>query len=533
MVTLANFESKEYPSLAKLADSAELLMYSDVKSSLTIFGSFAEQLTKLIFRLDGLKDWNLQQNERILRMQASGNDYPYSVTVALDKIRRLRNKAAHEADFHPSLEEALTVDQRAFFVWCWFLETFTQDEIKPYQKPLNQQAVVDNQQKKIEELTAEIEQLQHTQSVKVPESVRAERRRKNKKFAAQNRLTEAQTREIIDQQLRDAGWEADTPTLNNWTKGTLPQKGHNMAIAEWKLPHRRERADYVLFIGERAVGIVEAKRYGETVATSALGQAYDYYKYLKNSEKYQMENVAFLFGANGRPYLSQMKSQSGIWFRDMRNQNHPDGPLESWLTPDDIKMKEMARPEEDADSALQKDDYYPDFAGRYYQKLAIQKIEEAIGKHKNRILLAMATGTGKTRTAIALMYRLIKHKRARRILYLVDRQSLAQQTADALKDNKVEGQSISSIYGVKEYGDKNPEAHTRIHIATVQGLVQRLFHNEEELPQLSPGTYDFIIVDEAHRGYLEDREMSDEEMEHYDPVNISANTAVSSTTLMP
>lgn len=129
----------------------------------------------------------------------------------------------------------------------------------------------------------------------------------------------------------------------------------------------------------------------------------------------------------------------------------------------------------------------------------------------------MATGTGKTRTAIALMYRLIKNKRARRILYLVDRQSLAQQTADALKDNKVDGQSISSIYGVKEYGDKTPEANTRIHIATVQGLVQRLFNNEAELPQLSPGTYDFIIVDEAHRGYLEDREMSEDEMEHYDP----------------
>lgn len=177
----------------------------------------------------------------------------------------------------------------------------------------------------------------------------------------------------------------------------------------------------------------------------------------------------------------------------------------------------MARPEEDADAALQNDNDYPDFAGRYYQKLAIQEIEKAIGEHKHRILLAMATGTGKTRTAIALMYRLIKNKRARRILYLVDRQSLAQQTADALKDNKVDGQSISSIYGVKEYGDKTPEANTRIHIATVQGLVQRLFNNEEEVPQLSPGTYDFIIVDEAHRGYLEDREMSDDEMEHYDP----------------
>ncbi len=525
MVKLANFESKEYPNLAKLADSAELLMYSDAKSSLTIFGSFAEQLTKLIFRLDGMKDWNLQQNERILHMQASSNEYPSSVTAALDKIRRLRNKAAHEADFHPSLEVALYIDQEAFFVWCWFLETFTQADIKPYQKPVDQQTMVADQQKKIEQLTAEIEKLQHTQPVEVPESVRAERRRKNRKFAAKNKLSEAQTREIIDQQLRDAGWEADSKNLNNWTKGTLPRKGHNMAIAEWKLPHSKERADYVLFSGERAVGIIEAKKYEEPVAADALNQAYDYYKHLKNAgdvvaegrKPYAMDSAVFLFGANGRPYLSQMKNQSGIWFRDLRNKNHPDCPLESWLTPDDIKMKEMARPEEDADAALQNDNDYPDFAGRYYQKLAIQEIEKAIGEHKHRILLAMATGTGKTRTAIALMYRLIKNKRARRILYLVDRQSLAQQTADALKDNKVDGQSISSIYGVKEYGDKTPEANTRIHIATVQGLVQRLFNNEEEVPQLSPGTYDFIIVDEAHRGYLEDREMSDDEMEHYDP----------------
>lgn len=477
MVKLANFESKEYPNLAKLADSAELLMYSDAKSSLTIFGSFAEQLTKLIFRLDGMKDWNLQQNERILRMQASSNEYPSSVTAALDKIRRLRNKAAHEADFHPSLEVALSIDREAFFVWCWFLETFTQADIKPYQKPVDQQTMVADQQKKIEQLTAEIEKLQHTQPVEVSESVRAERRRKNRKFAARNKLSEAQTREIIDQQLRDAGWEADSKKLNNWTKGTLPRKDHNMAIAEWKLPHSKERADYVLFSGERAVGIIEAKKYEEPVAADALNQAYDYYKHLKNAgdvvaegrKPYAMDSAVFLFGANGRPYLSQMKNQSGIWFRDLRNKNHPDCPLESWLTPDDIKMKEMARPEEDADSALQKDNYYPDFAGRYYQKRAIQEIEKAIGGHKHRILLAMATGTGKTRTAIALMYRLIKNKRARRILYLVDRQSLAQQTADALKDNKVDGQSISSIYGVKEYGDKTPEANTRIHIATVQG----------------------------------------------------------------
>ena len=66
------------------------------------------------------------------------------------------------------------------------------------------------------------------------------------------------------------------------------------------------------------------------------------------------------------------------------------------------------------------------------------------------MLVAMATGTGKTRTAIALMYRLIKAKKCRRILFLVDRNSLGQQTADALKDSKMEnGLPFSSIYDVK------------------------------------------------------------------------------------
>lgn len=533
MVKMANFVSREYPEYAKLADSAELLLYSDPKSSIMIFGSFVEQLTHLIFHLDGMPDWNLKQNERIFRMQESGNEYPYRVTVAMDRIRRLRNKATHESSFQPSTAAAMDVNRMAYFVWSWFLETFTQENPKPYQVPENQQVVVSNQQKTIDRLTAEIEKLQKAEPMQVPEELRTERKRRNHKFAARNQMTEEETRELIDQQLRDAGWEADTKTLNNWKCHTLPKKGHNMAIAEWVLPDK-ERADYVLFIGETAVAIIEAKKYGEPVSTDALNQAYDYYKVSQQpsrmvaeepavyagtnpNARYPLDKVMFLFGANGRPYLSQMKQQSGIWFRDVRNRNHPDSALESWFTPDDLKIKQLAQPEEDADMALLADDRYPEFANRYYQISAIKAVEKAISMHKTRILLAMATGTGKTRTAIALMYRLIKHKRARRILYLVDRQALAEQTAHALKDNKVNGQSISSIYGVKEYGDKTPDASTRIHIATVQGMVQRLFNAEEDQTETSPGAYDFIIVDEAHRGYLEDREMTEEEMEHYDP----------------
>lgn len=143
----------------------------------------------------------------------------------------------------------MDVNRMAYFVWSWFLETFTQENPKPYQVPENQQAIVSDQQKTIDRLTAEIEKLQKAEPMHVPEEVRTERKCRNHKFAARNQLTEEETRELIDQQLRDAGWEADTKTLNNWKRHTLPKKGHNMAIAEWVLPDK-ERADYVLFIGE-------------------------------------------------------------------------------------------------------------------------------------------------------------------------------------------------------------------------------------------------------------------------------------------
>lgn len=142
-------------------------------------------------------------------------------------------------------------------------------------------------------------------------------------------------------------------------------------------------------------------------------------------------------------------------------------------------------------------------------------MEDAIKNGKKRILLAMATGTGKTRTAISLMYRLLKHKRARRILYLVDRNSLGKQTANAIKDNKIGTMSISSIYGLKELSDKVPDFSTKIQIATVQGMIKRLFFSDDNSEKPSVGQYDFIIVDEAHRGYAEDKELSDDEYRFY------------------
>jgi len=130
------------------------------------------------------------------------------------------------------------------------------------------------------------------------------------------------------------------------------------------------------------------------------------------------------------------------------------------------------------------------------------------------MLLAMATGTGKTRTALGLIYRLLKAKRFRRVLFLVDRSSLGEQAQDAFKNVKLENlQSLYEIYDVKELEDLVPDKDTRLHVATVQGMVKRLLYPSDEDETIPVDRYDCIIVDESHRGYNLDREMSEGELQ--------------------
>ena len=293
-----------------------------------------------------------------------------------------------------------------------------------------------------------------------------------------------------------------------------------MAIAEWVLPND-QRADYALFKGLDFYGIVEAKKWDEDIA-GQMAQPKEYAKEVPyQSNYYLLSNqmgdykVPFIYTANGRPYLKQYQEKSGIWFWDARNPKENAYALEEFHKPDDLALKLTAKNKIEADNDLVDDHDYPKFADRPYQIDAINAMEDAIKNGKKRILLAMATGTGKTRTAISLMYRLLKHKRARRILYLVDRNSLGRQTANAIKDNKIGTMSISSIYGLKELSDKVPDASTKIQIATVQGMIKRLFFSDDNSEKPSVGQYDFIIVDEAHRGYAEDKELSDNEYQFY------------------
>ncbi|MEZ6049288.1 MAG: type I restriction-modification system endonuclease [Planctomycetaceae bacterium] len=327
-------------------------------------------------------------------------------------------------------------------------------------------------------------------------------------------LDEAATRKIIDQQLRDAGWEVDTATMR-YSKGFRPAKGRNMAIAEW--PTANGAADYCLFLGLTPIAVVEAKRKHTDVAGS-IQQSKRYSKGFEISlaqvspgGPWGEYKIPFLFATNGRPFLRQLAEKSGNWFLDARREvNHPR-PLEDWYTPmglEQLLKQDIAA----ADERLEEEspDYLP---LREYQKRAIRAVEKAISKGQQEMLVAMATGTGKTRTCIGLIYRLIKSGRFRRVLFLVDRSALGTQSADSFKDVRIENlQSFADIYDVKELGDLRPEKETKVHIATVQGMVKRILYADESDPPVPVDWYDCIIIDECHRGYNLDQEMSDAEL---------------------
>lgn len=338
------------------------------------------------------------------------------------------------------------------------------------------------------------------------------------KAASALELDEAQTRLLIDQQLRDAGWTVDTVSLR-FASGARPQKGQNLAIAEW--PTATGPADYVLFMGLTPIAAVEAKR-GNINVSASLQQAKRYSRGFIPSDEVLMHEqnwgkdhefrLPFVFSTNGRPYLRQLLEISGTWFCDLRRPDNHTTALQGWFTPEDLSAlfkQDIAS----ANGKLAAESFDYGFPIRDYQKKAILFTEAAIASGRSAILIAMATGTGKTKTCIALIYRLLKTKRFRRILFLVDRSALGEQAANAFKDTRMESlQSFADAFGIKEIDQAKADSDTAVHIATVQGMVQRVLYPSESNPPPSVGEYDCIIVDECHRGYTLDRELSETEL---------------------
>ena len=339
-------------------------------------------------------------------------------------------------------------------------------------------------------------------------------------------LDEALTRILIDQQLLEAGWTADSEALT-YKSGARPEKGRNIAIAEWPTEHNGEkgRADYVLFYGLTPMAVVEAKKENTNVA-GKISQAERYSKGFSVSppmlgawelagltiawpnEQESHYKIPFVYSCNGRPYVPQLAEQSGTWFRDVREPANTKRALPKFHTPEGL-IDKLKRSKEEAEKKL-KTEPFGYLKVRDYQQKAIIAVENTLAKEVRTALLAMATGTGKTRTIIGLMYRFLKAERFKRILFLVDRTALGQQAIDAFNEAPLEqNHTLSKIYNVAELGDMAAEAETRVQVATVQAMVKRIFMSDNPPPL---DQFDCIIIDEAHRGYTLDQEMTEGEI---------------------
>ncbi len=544
-----NFEflKSDEPLLHKLGTAAERYCFDDPNVSLYKLRQFGEMLAQVLAKRARLEVPTDQHG--VLRSLSDRGIIRGDVDRLFHELRKTGNAAVH--NFGGSQRVALECLEYAYLLAGWFYRGFIiaektfklppfvpptfQDPATPSLETTRLKQEVDRLNQKLAESLsiaelAEADRVRQAQQLldlqqsamdAATEKQQIEQRLRELEERAQdltpqtlqklvNRavdttidLDESATRRLIDRQLQAAGWLADSQGLTH-SSGARPQKNVNQAIAE--VPIGNGRADYVLYLGLDAVGVIEAKRRRKSVQEGGLRQAMRYAKGL---------NVPFVFATNGKPLQQQLRSQSGIWFQDLRSQTNGSRPMGSWLQPDDLKDM-LKRDRAVADAKLGELEFAGSLQLYDYQQQAVLAVETAIADQRREILLAMATGTGKTRTAIALCYRLLQADRFRRILFLVDRSILGDQTELSFGEVNVSPTlRFSDVFDVMGLKNIVPDIDTRVQIATVQGLVKRVLYAGDN-GKISPGQYDCIIVDECHRGYTIDREMSDAELEFRD-----------------
>jgi type I restriction enzyme R subunit len=341
----------------------------------------------------------------------------------------------------------------------------------------------------------------------------------------------------------------DTSTLNH------------VAVEEY--PTKNGPADYALFVAGKLLGIIEAKKVGVS-PSNVLEQAKRYAEGVHEpTPNYGSQyKVPFLYATNGEV----------IWFADVREKNFLSRQISNFHTPDAINEAWST----DKIGALDwLNENPPEFERlRPYQTEAIKAVENSISSGRRNMLVAMATGTGKTFTTVSLCYRLLAAKAARRILFLVDRRALAAQSSlafhvfDTPRGNKFSQEY--EIYSQKfrqsdledEDGKKSefdpkvldekyltePKAnHTFVYVSTIQRMAINLFGRENAFSQgasdpdyeddadrldIPIHAFDVIIADECHRGYTAQEEgIWRRVINHFDAIKIGLTATPARHTL--
>ena len=331
------------------------------------------------------------------------------------------------------------------------------------------------------------------------------------------------------------------------------------AVAEF--PTANGPADYALFVNGQLLGIIEAKKVTVN-PQNVLEQAKRYAQgAAEGPGNWNGYRVPFLYASNGQI----------IWHLDVRPEKHVSRIISHFHTAPALEAMFSFNPKPAHDWLL---DTPPDLITRLrdYQRRCIITVEQAVINGRRVLLVAMATGTGKTFLTVAQVYRLLKSGLAKRILFLVDRKALAAQAVREFNAfNTPQGNKFTQEYEVysqkfqkEDFGEEDPfdpkvlpneyltapkPSHTFVYVSTIQRMARNLFGAEGCFAQSGGDTeaeadankldipihaFDLIIADECHRGYTA-QEMSiwRETINHFDAIRIglTATPAAHTTAL--
>src|SRR5262245_49520213 len=341
----------------------------------------------------------------------------------------------------------------------------------------------------------------------------------------------------IDPRLKQWGWDI---TPFNPTKPLSGYRHH--AIEEF--PTANGPADYALVVDGKLVGVVEAKKV-TLGPQNVLTQAERYSKGIeKGSFNFHGYRAPFLYSTNGEVF----------WFHDVRNKLNRSRKIAGFHSPDALREMLARDIETESDWFTNSPNQHPRL--RPYQIEANAAIEAAVAKRKRQMLVAMATGTGKTFTLVNEVYRLLKSGTGKRILFLVDRRALAAQAVRAFASFEPEpNKKFDKIYEVYSQrfqkddldGDEkfdpkvlprsyleNPQPkHAFVYVCTIQRMAINLFgrqavwggdedvEDDAEQLKIPYHAFDVVIADECHRGYTTAEEsVWRNTLDHFDAIKI-------------
>jgi type I restriction enzyme R subunit len=372
----SNFEflRRHNPQLVRLGALAEHFYHVDPNTCLIKLRQFAELLAQSTAARMGLYVSTEESQVNLLRRLRIERAIPDQVADLFHQIRIVGNEANHE--YTGNYSEALTTLKMARQLAIWFHRTFSRDRTfrpEPFVPPQNPANATAELIAELEGLRASLEQ---TRTEAERAQLAAEAQAQALCSAEEKARQEAEERRV---------WE-ELATEAEQARSALTAQLAALQAAAQQLPHQQTAA-----LIDRAESAAQSIDLDEAQTRALIDQQ------LRDAGWVVDTNV---FATNGRPYLRQLETESGIWFRDVRKATNHRRALADWPTPEGLDAQ-LGMDQEAAHVALKAQPYQFGFPLRSYQQRAIATIEQALEQDRRSMLVAMATGTGKTKLAIA------------------------------------------------------------------------------------------------------------------------------------